>query len=186
MVSPQVCYHHDMKLIVGLGNPGVEYEQTRHNVGFFVVDSLKLKVDSENKLFAISQKHKALIYKSNNFILAKPQTFMNGSGEAVSSLCRFYRIAMDQLYVIHDDLDIALGEYKIQFGKGPKIHNGINSVIAALRTDQFWRVRMGVEKRVKGEKVQGKNYLLSAFASEEKALFSEVMQKVVEELTHVL
>jgi PTH1 family peptidyl-tRNA hydrolase len=182
----ELGYDGIMKLIVGLGNPGKEFERTRHNVGFMIVDSLKLIVDKDNHPFINSRKHQALVFKSNNLILTKPQTFMNGSGEAVALLAGYYRISVKQLYVVHDDLDIGLGEYKIQFGKGPKIHNGINSIVKALKTDQFWRVRVGVENRTGQAKIPGKKYLLENFLIEEQEGLGPVIEKVTEELNHVI
>ncbi|MBU1071203.1 aminoacyl-tRNA hydrolase, partial [Patescibacteria group bacterium] len=114
-----------MKLIVGLGNIGEKYKNTRHNVGFMVVDEL--------------EKHKEDLGK---VMLVKPATFMNESGRAVAKMVRFYKLDLDNLYVVHDDLDLKLGEYKIQKGVGPKVHNGILSVEKELGDKEFWRVRV--------------------------------------------
>lgn len=135
-----------MKLVVGLGNPGKRYEQTRHNVGFMVIDELigKLTVSPH-----IEKKFASLVFyhHESQTCLVRPQTFMNRSGEAVGSVVGFYKVPMDKLYVVHDDLDINLGEYKIQKGKGPKQHNGLQSIYAALGTKDFWHVRVGIENR---------------------------------------
>src|SRR6185369_4075580 len=113
-----------MRLFVGLGNPGKKYEKTRHNVGWLVLDSLQIP----NTKFEVQKQFNAEVLKIGETILAKPQTFMNDSGVAVSAIVNFYKIEPDNIYVIHDDLDIKLGEYKIQKGKGPKQHNGILSI----------------------------------------------------------
>src|SRR3990167_4584093 len=112
-----------MKLIVGLGNPGDRYLYSRHNVGFRVINKLAedLRLD-----FGLSEKHKSLVANSKLLILVKPQTFMNDSGKAVSSIASFYKIKANDLWVIHDDLDIPLGRFKIQKGRGPKVHGGVN------------------------------------------------------------
>src|SRR3972149_1266470 len=107
-----------MKLIVGLGNPGEGYNNNRHNVGHMVVESLK-----------------------------RSQGFMNDSGVFVNKLVEQNMVKTSDLWVIHDDLDIPLGSYKIQKGKGPKLHNGINSIEKELASEDFWRVRVGVENR---------------------------------------
>ncbi len=184
-----------MKVIVGLGNPGEKYSQNRHNVGFRVVEELvkvlQIAESSEHSLtqgselsFAFSKKFNTEIVQTKKYILAKPQTFMNESGKAVAAICRFYKIKLEDLYIVHDDLDIALGSYKIQHGKGPQIHNGLLSIEQTLGTDQFWNVRVGVENReVRGNKgIPGVVYSLQDFLSDERKIVGEVMRRVVEDL----
>lgn len=140
-------YTISMKLIIGIGNPGDKYQNTRHNVGFMVVDRLQTKANGED--WRVENKFSAVVSKlsSADVLLAKPQTFVNESGVAVSKIANFYKIAPFDIYVIHDDLDIMLGEYKIQKGIGPKLHYGIQSIDKVLGTDQYWRVRVGIENR---------------------------------------
>jgi len=175
-----------MKLIVGLGNPGEKYSGNRHNVGFMVIDRLRSSiVDSR---WSMSKKFNAEIILTKDFILAKPQTFMNDSGVAVAAICNFYKIRSEELYVIHDDLDIKIGNYKIQHGKGPKVHNGLKSVEEKLGTDKFWNVRVGVENReVRGNKgIPGVVYSLQNFSPEERLIVEKVVDKIVDELKRVV
>lgn len=175
-----------MKCIVGLGNPGEKYQRNRHNVGFMVVEELAKLVKREK--WEVKSEFKAELMQTDEYILAKPQTFMNESGNAVATICRFYKIKLDDLYIVHDDLDIALGNYKIQHGKGPQVHNGLLSIEQTLGTDQFWNVRVGVENRaVRGNKgVPGVVYSLQDFSSEEKIIVENVIEKIVEELISVI
>ena len=151
-----------MKLVVGLGNPGEEYKNTRHNVGFMVVDALALR-------------------PSDKIVLVKPETFMNRSGEAVKKLVNKYKVQSTGLYVIHDDLDIPLGKYKIQKGKGPKDHRGILSIEQSLGKKDFWRVRIGVENRQKD--ISGDEYGLSDFTLAEKQIIDQVIASVCQDLS---
>ena len=171
-----------MKLVVGLGNIGSKYIATRHNVGFRVVDALASKFSIFN--FQFSKKFQSEISEGDNLILVKPTTLMNLSGVAVAKLVNFYKIEPGFLYVIHDDLDITLGEYKIQLGKGPKVHNGVTSVEKHLGTAEFWRVRVGVDGRTAQQRAEiaGMDYVLGKFSGEEKKVIDEVVDKVVEEL----
>lgn len=169
-----------MKLIVGLGNPGEEYEQTRHNAGFMVVEAMATSswLDSKTGLCRYS-------WIGDEVELLKPQTYMNKSGDAVAYAMKKHALKPEDVYVIHDDLDIALGKYKIQFGKGPKVHNGVNSVISGIKSDGFWRVRVGVENRDGEHIIPGKKYLLERFGKEEREKFDQVIVKIVEELRRV-
>lgn len=150
-----------MKLVVGLGNPGSSYLNTRHNAGFLVVDALqKIKLP--------------------DMILRKSDTFMNESGSFVKRMVDQYKLNLKDLYVIHDDLDIKLGEYKIQFGKGPKDHNGLKSVDESLGTDQYWHIRIGVDNRPGDNKPLGIEYVLQDFTKDER----ETLDKTINEVCH--
>ena len=154
-----------MKLIVGLGNIGEKYKNTRHNVGFVVIDELEKQKEELGKIK-----------------LVKPDTFMNESGKAVAKLVRFYKLDLDNVYVVHDDLDIKLGGYKIQKGVGPKVHNGILSVEKELGDKEFWRVRMGVDNRKGDRRMSGEDYVLGRFRKQEQEVVGEVIKKVVKEI----
>ena len=179
-----------MKLVVGLGNHGKEYEHNRHNVGFMIIDrivkDLRVSPHVEKKLDAL-----VFYHHSSKTILARPQTFMNDSGKAVSRLANYYKVKPSVLWVIHDDLDIKLGQYKIQKGKGPKVHRGIKSVNEALGTRDYWRVRVGVENRLrqiqnpksKTQKISGERYVLQNFTDKELEILKPVIDKIVKELT---
>lgn len=170
-----------MKVIVGLGNPGEKYQSNRHNAGFMVVDKL---AEGEELVFRMQKKFNAQIVQSKDYILVKPQTFMNDSGVAVAKITQFYKIELKDLYIVHDDLDIPLGKFKIQHGKGPQVHNGLLSVEQMLGSDQFWNVRVGVENReVRGNRgIPGMVYSLQDFEPSEKEAIRVVIEAVANEL----
>lgn len=170
----------DMHLIIGLGNPGEKYKNTRHNVGFMVLDEYNAKQGPDD--FSFNKKFNSEIIKTEKVILAKPQTFMNDSGSAVSKLISFFKINPTELYVVHDDLDIKLGEYKIQKGVGPKVHNGVNSIEEKLGTKNFWRVRMGVDNRIPESRIPGEEYVLQNFEEQEIQILQSMIEKVVQEI----
>lgn len=149
-----------MRLIIGLGNPGEKYKNTRHNVGFMVADALqKIKLQ-------------------NSVVVKKSNTFMNQSGESVGKMVNKYMIDLSNLYVVHDDLDILLGSYKIQFGKGPKDHNGIKSVDNVLGTDQYWHIRVGIDNRSSDNRQTGEEYVLQDFTEDEMVILDKVISEV--------
>jgi peptidyl-tRNA hydrolase, PTH1 family len=157
-----------MKLIVGLGNPGGEYVDTRHNAGFFVVDELQ-----KSKL-------------PKDFVVKKSDTFMNESGDFVAEKIKNLKLKIENLYIVHDDLDIKLGEYKIQFGKGPKDHNGLKSIDEALGTSEYWHVRIGVDNRPFDNKIPGETYVLQNFSDIEKQKLGDEIRKACKELVTLL
>lgn len=163
-----------MKILVFLGNPGKEYEGTRHNVGFDLVDQMVHSgwMKGSGGLLLYS-------WLNPNIELVKPQTFMNKSGEAVKYVVKKHSLKTTDLFVIHDDLDIRLGNYKIQLGKGPKVHNGLGSITECLGTDQFWRVRVGIENRASENKIPGKAYVLQRFNLDEKEKLKMVFNKII-------
>ncbi|MBL7036703.1 aminoacyl-tRNA hydrolase [Candidatus Microgenomates bacterium] len=147
-----------MKLIIGLGNPGKKYKNNRHNVGHMVVD----------KLVGV----KAL----------KTDGFMNASGIFVEKQVSKYKLHLEDLFVVFDDLDIKLGEIKIQLGKGPKDHNGLLDIYEKLGTKDFWHVRVGVENRVEDKRIPGEKYVLQDFTDEEKKVLEEVIKQICKKL----
>ena len=153
-----------MKLVVGLGNPGKRYRNNRHNAGHMVVDSLLEKGFSKN------------------LVVKKTGVFMNESGKYVKNLIDRFKLDIPNLWVIHDDLDIALGNYKIQKSKGPKDHKGILSIEEKLGRNDFWRVRVGVENRVSGERIPGEQYVLQDFEEDELNILNPVIDKIIKEL----
>lgn len=145
-----------MKLIVGLGNPGEKYENTRHNLGFETLDHLLKKYEPlKESVWDNNKKTKSQIKKVSieniSTLLAKPQTYMNNSGMAVSLLLDYYRIEPDDLIIIHDELDLPLGKIQVRFGGGTAGHNGLDSIINSIKTDKFLRIRMGIGKPTKHE-----------------------------------
>lgn len=154
-----------MKCIVGLGNPGKKYESTRHNIGFTVIDELAKRHHTD-----LSQvKHKAMYtietIDGEKVMLIKPQTFMNLSGEAVRPLMEYYKIAVEDVVVVYDDLDIPVGKLRLREKGGHGGHNGIRSLIQHLGTKEFKRVRIGVGRPTNAQAVV--DYVLKPFAKEE-------------------
>ena len=128
-----------MKLIVGLGNPGKEYENTRHNIGFWALD---------NYLDNVSFKHDKLadVYKDNSVIYIKPNTFMNLSGEAVKYYMNYFKIDKKDLLVIQDDMDLDIGKVRLKLKSSAGGHNGIKDIIKNIKTDEFLRLKIGISK----------------------------------------
>lgn len=181
-----------MICIVGLGNPGEKYQNNRHNVGQMFVDYLFSEFTSlrvgEFKLDKYSNsKLSKLVINNKQIVLAKPMTFMNKSGEAVSKLILNFKFQISNLVVVHDDLDIPLGKFKIQKGTGPQLHNGIESIENHLKTKDFWRIRIGVDNRgttspERAKRVEGETYVLENFTDEETKiihlLFPEIYKRL--------
>ncbi|NKI71854.1 aminoacyl-tRNA hydrolase [Collimonas pratensis] len=134
-----------IRLIVGLGNPGPEYEQTRHNAGFWLVDNL---VNDLGCKLAREARFNAFVAKSSiagqEVWLLEPQTFMNRSGQSVGGLARFYKIAPEEILVVHDELDLPPGSAKLKKGGSSGGHNGLKDITAALGTQDYWRLRLGI------------------------------------------
>jgi len=173
-----------MKIVVGLGNPDEKYEATRHNVGYGLVERLAGE-KSWNK-----NKNGLLEYvwiKVNNqeVELVKPLTYMNRSGVAVAyAIKKQEEATVEDLWVVHDDLDLAWGEYKIDWARGPKVHNGVNSVENTLKTKEFWRVRIGVDNRsveMKG-RISGAEFVLMKMKGSEREELEKVLEKIAEEM----
>jgi len=177
-----------MKIIIGLGNPGVEYKLTRHNAGMMLVDKI-YESRFMNYEYGFRRKKAIYVYESDNLILVKTAgMFMNESGRIIDELKQggYFNnpLGFENLYIAHDDLDLKLGEYKIQLGVGPKVHNGVNSIEQALGTDKFWRVRIGIDNRfqVSGDRLQGEEYVLQKFGPEEKQIIDQVLSEVTQKL----
>ena len=175
-----------MKLITGLGNPEKKYLQTRHNAGFLFLDALREKFLYQKDIYATDW------YKEDMFVselcllkrgssivavLQKPLTYMNKSGDAVSKIIKKYEIGdlKNNFILIHDDLDIKLGNFKIQSGKSPLGHNGVKSVEERLKNVDFKRVRIGVEAR-DDKNIPGEDYVLMKFSKEERNILDEVIE----------
>ncbi|MEK7657876.1 MAG: aminoacyl-tRNA hydrolase [Patescibacteria group bacterium] len=129
-----------VKLVIGLGNPGKEYYKTYHNVGFLIIDFLKIPK------FKTSASKKFEYAKINDLILIKPLFFMNESGKAVLDAIKYFKIKPEEILAVHDDSDIELGKYKLSFGRASAGHNGVESIIQSLKTKNFWRLRIGIRK----------------------------------------
>lgn len=169
-----------MQAIIGLGNPGERYEKNRHNAGFLLLDQIA-DYFGESGWHAKTDFYSEII-KLPNVILVKPQTFMNSSGKAVKKIIDYFNIPLQYVYVAHDDLDIKLGELKIQKGVGPKLHNGINSIEEKLGSSQFWRIRIGVDNRNSENRVAGDVYSLQNFTTKELKTIKDVNTRIVKDL----
>lgn len=168
-------------LIVGLGNPGAQYAATRHNAGVVVVDALAAQYGASFGAQSQCHAHTARVRTpTHNLILAKPTTFMNDSGRSVRALCDYYDIPAARVILVHDESDLPLGTYRIQTGRGAAGHNGVASVIAALGTKDFTRVRVGVrpERPEDAPRAAAMAFVLKEFAPAERALFADVVKDV--------
>ncbi|MBB5325845.1 PTH1 family peptidyl-tRNA hydrolase [Anoxybacillus tepidamans] len=155
-----------MKLFVGLGNPGKEYEQTRHNVGFMVIDELAKRWNLSYNQAKFNGLFASHIISGEKVILCKPLTYMNLSGECVRPLIDYYKIDIDDVVVIYDDLDLPVGKIRLRMKGSAGGHNGIKSLIQHLDTDQFKRIRLGIGRPQNGQKVT--DYVLGRFTKEEE------------------
>ncbi len=166
-----------MRLIVGLGNPGKEYDMTRHNVGFEVLDKLAKKHQIEftktkfNGLYCEFKKNLETI------ILLKPLSYMNLSGEVIKKFMTYYHINIDDLLVIHDDLDIELGYFKMKDKGSSGGHNGLKNIEDQLNTQDYKRIKIGISNN---KQIDTKNYVLGKFSKEEQEKLSLVIDKVIE------
>ncbi|TXJ41720.1 aminoacyl-tRNA hydrolase [Brachyspira pilosicoli] len=173
------------KLIIGLGNPGEEYENHRHNIGFIIIDklaqnlSLKFENNKKKSLFTRAK------VNNTDLILLKPQTFMNLSGESAIYVSKFFNVKPEDIIVIYDDMDIPFGTFKIKKGGSSGGHNGIKSLIAQLQTDDFIRVRVGIGRPSFGKKVN--DYVLSSFSkSERENIDNDLGENVIEAIKTIL
>jgi PTH1 family peptidyl-tRNA hydrolase len=163
-----------IKLFVGLGNPGEKYTDTRHNAGFWWIDLVShqcnIKLENSDKFFSS-------IGKSSNadeIYFAKPNTYMNDSGKALSAIAKFYKINPDEILVIHDDLDIEAGQAKLKFGGSHGGHNGLKSIFASIGSQDFWRLKIGIGHP--GEKHLVVDYVLKNPSSKERNLIDESLE----------
>lgn len=178
-----------MKLITGLGNPGEKYLKTRHNVGFLFLEALREKFLYQKGISTTEWKKEDMFNSEICFLkegtkvlamLQKPLTYMNRSGEAVAKVVKKYEIEdiFDDFILIHDDLDIPLGRFKIQIGKSPLGHNGVKNVEERLGITEFRRVRIGVEAR-ENSNIPGEDYVLTKFTKDEREVVDEVIQNAI-------
>jgi len=165
----------EIYLIIGLGNPGREYKETRHNIGFMLIDHLAERIGARG----MKVQSKAIItsglYEERKFILAKPQTYMNLSGQSVQGLLHFYKIPHTNLLVAHDDLDIPYGTIRIRPSGGPGGQRGMANTIELLGTKDFPRLRLGIG-RPPG-RMAAKDYVLQDFSKDEQKLMPEILTR---------
>lgn len=170
-----------MRIIVGLGNPGVKYQNTRHNAGFLALDFL---AENQDVSFQEVKKFQASIAEiqsdGQKILLVKPLTFMNCSGEAVDALLRYYKLSAADLTVIHDDLDIKAGTYKLTPSSRAAGNNGVQSIIDALGTQDFTRIRLGIGRPTEtlGACIPSHDYVLAPFTPKEKEQLSLLFPEI--------
>lgn len=181
-----------MKLIIGLGNPGEKYQGVRHNLGFMVLEKLAARIKRQESSFKYEEKFKSEVLQTSlilnshslSLVLVKPHTFMNNSGLAVKLLAG-YKVAPEDVIVIHDDLDLPLGKIKVRMGGAAAGHHGVESIIKTLGTDQFIRVRLGIGnlKSHSGEhkriSFDADKFVLEPFAGGEKSQVKHLIKRGV-------
>lgn len=175
-----------MKLIVGLGNPGREYAASRHNVGFSCISYFA----RQHKIALESKQAHARVGQGQVFdtavLLARPYTFMNQSGKSVKALAKKYGISLEDIIVIHDDMDLPLGKIRIRRGGSGAGHKGINSIRAELGSQEFARVRVGIGRPDNTDETDVIDYVLCPFTPEEKAVITQAIPKVSEALLCII
>lgn len=173
----------NLQLIVGLGNPGNEYNSTWHNIGFMFVNYLRDNLDKDFSI--INKKDYELAYfPASKLSLVKPLKFMNRSGEVVAEILKFKDITPDKVLIVHDDLDLQFGEFKIQQGKYPKSHNGILSIHERTGETEFNYLRIGIETRDEElrNRFKGEDYVLSQIPKERAEEIEEVFREILNSL----
>jgi len=168
----------NIKLIIGLGNPGEKYSNTRHNFGFNVIDKLVDELKLDDKLS--NKKYQLWIWRteSEKIILLQPLTYMNNSGEAVVELMHFYKINPDEILAIHDDLDLPLGSIRLRVGGSSGGHNGVESIIQHIGTDDFKRVRLGINRPPTN--IPAEDYVLQPFPESDQGVVDEVIDQTAQ------
>ena len=178
-----------MKIVAGLGNPGVQYETTRHNVGFLAVDRLVEKWKATRPSDAFEGEVCQASVKGEKTLLVKPQTYMNDSGTCLGPLLRFYKCAPDDLIVIHDDLDLKSLSLRIKTGGGTGGHNGLKSIDAHLGSQDYHRVRIGIgrpQERLDGARMSTVDFVLQPFSDEELKRLDPFLDTVAEAVEKIV
>jgi len=178
-----------MKAIIGLGNPGKKYQSTRHNIGFQVVD----QIQSDWSGFSGWQKNSKFQAEisegnidGNKILLVKPFTFMNDSGLSAQAISHFYKMAPMDFIVVHDEVDLEFGKYKVQHDVSSAGHNGVKSIIKHLSTQMFYRIRVGVGKENKQKQGETSKFVLNSFSLIEKIKLKKIKAELLEEIKELL
>lgn len=162
-----------MKLIVGLGNPGLLYKNTRHNVGFSIIDyfceqnNIKLKENKFNGLYSIEN------VRNTKILILKPLKYINLSGEVINEIMTYYNIDIKDVFIIHDDMDIELGKFKLKESGSSAGHNGLKNIEETLKTQNYKRLKIGISKNIDFDK---KNYVLGKFNKNERTIIKNVIE----------
>lgn len=175
-------YNQPIKLIVGLGNIGTKYNITRHNIGFSFIDYLLhhfLEKYSSNITKLEKEEYETYTIELLNLVILKPKLMMNLSGKALLRYLKNRNYSLDEMLVVHDDLDVKFGKYKIHFKKSPKSHNGVSSIERELKSQEFYRLRIGIENR-ENYYIPGIDYVLQKFTADEKDRLSDIFFRICE------
>lgn len=165
-----------IRLIVGLGNPGADYHATRHNAGFWFLDRLADEYGVSFKAESKFHGHTArLMIGGHECWLLKPSTFMNRSGQSVSSFAKYYKIGLEEMLVAHDELDMAPGVARLKFGGGHAGHNGLRDIVSAMGGKEFWRLRIGIDHP--GSSAQVVNYVLGRPSKQDAEAISRILDE---------
>jgi PTH1 family peptidyl-tRNA hydrolase len=173
-----------VKLIAGLGNPGIKYQLSRHNIGFLVLEALAEKQGIEIRQKKLGSFLGKGTLSGTTVIMAKPQTFMNLSGEAVKKLLGYFKIDLSDLIVIHDDLDLPFESIRIKEGGGHGGHKGLISIIDSLGSSDFIRIRLGIGKPERKEMVDG--YVLEHFTNDQMKVLPDILARVCDAVVEVI
>tara|TARA_Y100001936_G_scaffold253367_1_gene317568 strand:- start:661 stop:1236 length:576 start_codon:yes stop_codon:yes gene_type:complete len=171
-------------LLVGLGNPGIKYERNRHNIGFCLIDYFTSQINSEDYIDKFNSKYTLVRLNDNKIHIIKPQTYMNRSGVSVRNCKDFFKIAPNNIIVVYDDMDLALGSLKIKSSGGSAGHNGIKSLIDEIGSNNFVRIRIGIGKPLNKENVN--NYVLSNFKKDEFEALSRIKNRIEEIIKDII
>ncbi|MGF7015765.1 aminoacyl-tRNA hydrolase [Ornithinibacillus bavariensis] len=167
-----------MKCIVGLGNPGVKYESTRHNIGFMVIDELVTRNNSQLNKDKFKGKYAIETINGEKILLLKPQTYMNLSGESLRPLMDYFNIDLEDVLIIYDDLDLPPGKIRLRQKGGHGGHNGIRSIIDHLGTKDFKRIRIGIGRPTNSQPVV--DYVLGTFPGDQQSMVQESVEKAAD------
>ena len=165
-------------LIVGLGNPGREYKDNRHNFGFMLIDRLSVRLNARLSRVQAKALVGSVNYEGDKLILAKPQTYMNLSGQSIQGLARFYKLPLENMLVAYDDLDLPFGTIRIRPGGGPGGQKGVASAIERLGTKDFCRLRLGLGRPPR--RMDPAAYVLQDFAQGDLSLLSDILDHAAE------
>jgi len=175
-------FNQVIKLIIALGNTGKDYVLTRHNTGFLFGDFIRTELNKKSFHFIRETNKLYDIYSANDldFKILQPNTMMNLSGRAVKKYIQNHssQCGISSMLLVHDDLDLKLGEYKIQYKTAPKNHNGVTSLESELNSTDFYRIRIGIDSRPIEYKIDGIDYVLGRFSQDEKTILNDVFNKI--------
>lgn len=173
-----------MYAVVGLGNPGSKYRNTRHNVGFDTIECLAQRNNTKVSKIKFKAIYGETQIGNEKVLLIKPQTYMNRSGESVMEVCNFYKLPVEKVIVIVDDIDISFGSLRIRAKGSAGSHNGMKSIIYHLQSDTFPRVKIGVGKPVEGQDLA--DYVLSGFNKEERITIDETIERAAKAVEKII